>query len=860
MKNIVHIVFLLVLAGCVYSPKPYSLYEVDQMSRDEFSSYRARFEHIEDINLYTAIAYGLKHNSSQRIQQLESVISQREQLLNGFELLPELSANAGYKTLNELNPSTSSSYDPETDTFKPILLNNTAYSVSEDLETTSGTGGLTWNAIDFGLSYVRAAQGADQMLITQELKRKATHNLVREIINAYFKAYSAQEALKKITVLKKKSREALQDSEYIEKLLISSPMEALFYQKELLDILKVLSDQERALLTARVELAVLMGIPLDKRFELVKTHQPLTEINLDLESMEDLALNLRPELMESRYQSRIAANDVRSSILSAMPTLSFTRNWTYSDSSFLYNESNYDYGASIGFNFVRMFSAPTRIKNSETAKEIESERRMSLYMAVMSQLHIALSDYSQNYQDYSLSRHYEDVANRIYYQTLQGEQAASFGEIETIREEVSLLVATLKKDSAYANLQFGIAKVLTSIGLDFVPYNIDDLSEIEIANLVKKNLSKIMTVYDAEVLFPINDQSPMMTVDLLELSNDNLVELSVYRFQVDEETFYLSGPGEVRYKLLLANGDQLPRWLSFNPSTLEIIASPGNVNIKSINLELFAENDVMSASDKFTLLFENIDLGTPNLLPIEVEENQEWDTVVENNESLLKEIAEPIAAEPKATSILGESTNHKIAVLDNFYGYRVGAFSNPDNISSLVKKLADQGFSVFTQINANFNELTNVIVGPYEDALALVDVELAINSDGTNGKKVSWHENELSVYYYRVGIFRESKNITTLQTILFDASYNTEIIPSNKVTEAEELLVGPFINLARLYANESELTAISNIQKGHIYEFNAINLPKEIAFNFNDISYLTGYHPMSLNWLAKFSTTIPNFD
>jgi len=88
MKNIVHIVFLLVLAGCVYSPKPYSLYEVDQMSRDEFSSYRARFEHIEDINLYTAIAYGLKHNSSQRIQQLESVISQREQLLNGFELLP----------------------------------------------------------------------------------------------------------------------------------------------------------------------------------------------------------------------------------------------------------------------------------------------------------------------------------------------------------------------------------------------------------------------------------------------------------------------------------------------------------------------------------------------------------------------------------------------------------------------------------------------------------------------------------------------------------------------------------------------------------------------------------------------------
>lgn len=870
MKKIIQFSVLLALSGCVYSPKPYSLYDVDQMSRSEYEAYQGRFDKIEKIDLYTAIAYGIKHNSNQRIQKLELVVSQREQLLNGFELLPELSANAGYKTLNELNPSTSSSYDPETDTFKPILLNNTAYSVSEDLQTTSGTGGITWNALDFGLSYVRAAQGADKMLITQELKRKATHNLVREVVNAYFKAYSADQALEKIKDLKNRSRLALQDSAYIEELLITSPMDALFYQKELLDILKVLSEQERALISARVELSVLMGIPLDKKFDLIKTHQPLTEVNLDLASMEELTLNLRPELMESRYQSRIATNEVRSSILSAMPTLSFTRNWTYSDSSFLFNESNYDYGANIGFNFVRMFSAPTRIKNSKTSKEIEDERRMSLYMAVLSQLHIALSEYSQNYQDYSMARHYEDVANRIYYQTLQGEQAASFGEIETIREEVSLLVASLKKDSAYANLQHGIATVLSSIGLDFVPYQLDELSEVEIAESIKYNLSKIMAVYDAEVIFPINAQNPIMTVDLLEYSDDDIVEFAVFKFQVDQDTFYLSGPGEVRHKLQLASGDRLPPWISFNPSTMEIIASPGKLNIKSINLELIAENDVMSASDKFTLLFEEIDSEPTTILPAEIDTNQDWDTVVENNEALISQLMDSSSQKldtildeekkdllatnssqiettkdlelPTSSSLDELSPDFNLAILENFYGYRIGAFADNNNALSLMKKISSAGFRSFTQINSSNHDLTNVIVGPFSTLQEIDDAQERILPylNYSIGKTVSWYEKEISVYYYRVGIFKDLTNVYSLQSNFSKARFNSEIIKSQKINDASELLVGPFLNIDGLHKEQNEIATIANIKKGYIYEFNAGNLPDELSnFAFSAFSYIS---------------------
>ena len=49
-------------------------------------------------------------------------------------------------------------------------------------------------------------------------------------------------------------------NKYIEELLISSPMDALLYQKELLDVLQILNTQRRALMDSRAQLSKLMGL------------------------------------------------------------------------------------------------------------------------------------------------------------------------------------------------------------------------------------------------------------------------------------------------------------------------------------------------------------------------------------------------------------------------------------------------------------------------------------------------------------------------------------------------------------------------------------------------------------------------
>ena len=843
---------VILVTGCVYMPKPISLYEADQQSRAEYRRLEGRFKSIEDLDLYTAIAYGLKHNSNQRIKQLEGVLTERDQLLNGFEMLPELSANAGYKTLNELNPSTSTSYDPETGTFAPIVLNNTAYSVSQDLKTATGSAGLAWNALDFGLSYIRAAQGADQLLIAKELQRKATHNLVREIINTYYKAYASDIHLDKISNLKLRAQTALKDSEYIEELLITSPIEALIYQKELLDILQVLSDQERALINAKVELSVLLGIPMSKKINLVKTTKPLTEINLDLESMEELTLNLRPELMESRYNSRIAAKEVRASIVSAMPSLSLARNWSYSDSSFLFEESSYDYGANIGFNFINMFSAPTRVKNAKSSKSIEDEKRMALYMTVLSQLHIALNDYAQNYQDFSRSRHYEDVAHRIYFQTLQGEQAASFGEIETIREEVSLMVASLKKESAFANLQFGIAKVLTSIGIDFVPYNFQDLSEQELAFWVETNLFKIMKNFEAIIKTPINMQNPLMQVQMAELSfkgnkvisksTGETVDYIVYSFQISPDTFELMGPGTIRYKLQLINGDPVPRWLSFNPSTLEIIASPNTDNIKSMELQLVAENDVMSIADTFKLLFEKIDLNPETLRPKEVSDAP-WDTVVPVDSEMVQKIIDKSAADnindkiqdeikfadtstdlnsrpaeqskpsldilPNNLLSIGGNNSQIFSKEYNVFGIQVGAYASSLNAQKITTSLADKNFLVFKQPNLVKSDLTNIIVGPIFDESDIPSILNKLKAQfALEGKVVSWRKNNFKLFAYRVGVFVNENNISKLELALSNQGFLTFTQKNTLLEDLNSLFVGPFFDDSFYSTYSSEINNI----------------------------------------------------
>jgi outer membrane protein TolC len=248
---------------------------------------------LENIDLHTAIAIGIKNNRDLRISVMESALAQRQSDLQRFDMLPDIALNAGYSEFNELQPSTSVGVDNDIGDA-PALDGTQSYTISRDKGLETRNIEFTWNALDFGLSYIRAGQQADRYLIAKELERKATQNITRDIIRAYWKAQASENLLKKLNPLLERVETALADSRYIEELLISAPMDSLLYQKELLDVQRTLQTQQRALINSKNELAILMGLMPGQKFSLSSEDTYLTNINMRIETMEEMALRFDP--------------------------------------------------------------------------------------------------------------------------------------------------------------------------------------------------------------------------------------------------------------------------------------------------------------------------------------------------------------------------------------------------------------------------------------------------------------------------------------------------------------------------------------------------------------------------------------
>ena len=439
-----------------------------------------------NVDLYTAIALAVENNKDLKVKILESSLSDKKIEDVEFGMLPSMTANAGY-TSSEKYKATTSATVASNDKAGSI---GSSYSTSRDRDVTEQSVGFAWNVLDFGLSYIRAGQSSDRYLISKELERKAASNIKRDVVRAYWNALSADKLIKRYDPLLIKVNKALNDSQKIEELLLQKPMDALLYQKELLDIQRALQTQKQSFINAKIELKSLMGLLPNEKITLVETDLPLNELNMKLDDMEAYALVNRSELMENRYEERISIAETKAGIRSLMPGLDFNASWTSSSNDYLMNKSNFEYGSSIGANLLNVFRAPKIKEINKLNTEIIKEQRLALSMAVLSQVHISNIEYQMALEEYETAERYYDVSRKITDQVRNAQKIARFGELELIREEASLLVAELRKDIAYSKVQFSIAQVYTSVGIDVTHLESNGRAEIgtkEYAQIIKNN-------------------------------------------------------------------------------------------------------------------------------------------------------------------------------------------------------------------------------------------------------------------------------------------------------------------------------------------------------------------------------------
>ncbi len=455
----------IVLAGCSVKPQIIKKDVIQEDAKVTLNALNKILQPVtKPITLDEAIQRAVDHNLNRRVDILNSALSEQKIDVIAYESLPSLTTKAGYSQRDSYAASQSTTYDAQTDTTGAL---NNSYSISSNkIDKTAGIS-FSWNILDFGLSYVRANQQANRYLISKEKEKKSIHNIKQEVRNAYYKAVSADELLKRLEPISLEAKKAFEDSKKINALKIDSPIKTLTYQRELLEVIRSLNTLEESLIKSKTELSQLMGLKPGTKFELsekIKEKYQLPSVDLSIDKLETLALENRPELQETRYQIKISQDEIRTNMLKMLPGLTFNVGYDYSNSDYLANNQWLSYGGVVSWNLLNVFNAPLHNKLAKTQIELAKQQKLALSMAVVSQVHLSLLDLAQAKKEYKLSETYHGVAKEIY-DIIKNENALDVnGQLSLIKEKLNFLISNLRLSSSFAKVQNAYGKVISSVG------------------------------------------------------------------------------------------------------------------------------------------------------------------------------------------------------------------------------------------------------------------------------------------------------------------------------------------------------------------------------------------------------------
>ena len=451
-------------SGCSVKPIPLTQEEIQQRVQDDLNRLVDYQEPVaRPITLYEAMARALKYNLETRVQGLKEMVAHRQLDLAHYDLLPQVVANAAYNGRSNYSGASSQSLT----TGQQSLVSST--SADKDIFTTNLT--LSWDVLDFGLSYVRAEQAANDVLIAEEDKRRIANRVIQDVRAAFWKAVGAERALGRLAFLQDWVTKALGEVHLIRERALADPLTSLQYERELLSAQREIQQLYQELSLARIHLAELMNLDPGEPYELlVPEHPPLmSKVEEKLEDLEYRALISRPELRKVDYQKRINAKETKAALLELLPNLNVYFGGNYDSNSFLFHNNWLNYGAKISWNLMNVFRHPIRLQVIDAQEQVLHMQSLALTMAVMSQVHVSVAQYHASRNDVETAKRYLDTQMAIADQVNRSWSLNRLSEHLVIREKVQGLVAELRYESALAKLEMAYANVLAAIGEDPFP-------------------------------------------------------------------------------------------------------------------------------------------------------------------------------------------------------------------------------------------------------------------------------------------------------------------------------------------------------------------------------------------------------
>lgn len=492
----------LFLAGCgAIKPVPYTADEVQaRVKEDHALMYAAQEPFSKPVTFHEATARALKYNLDYRLKLMENALTRSLNEVASFEMLPRLVAGAGYVSRNNDSGGRSIGIEDRQETLRP--------STSQERDRTLANLTFSWNALDFGVSYIRAQQKADQVLMAEERRRKVMQNVMQDVRNSYWRALGAQKLIGRVDGLIDRVNTALARSKQVEKEGLMPLPQVLAYQRALLDAVNLLTLRRQDLELAKSELTALMSVPAGTRFELADAGDPpLPAVPENLAELELMALEHRPEIMEEWYRKRVTENDIRAAKVLLFPNVSLDVGPQYDSNRFNYNNSWFDLGARLSWNILKVAQWPALERAQENQNKTDDFRRVALSMAVLTQVRIGLQRYSLAKAELAFAEESLWVDQRLLTFAQAAAKTQFDSELEVIRAEARALLAEYQRYASYSNAQAAWGRLYNSVGLDVLPAVLEGDDVATVAKAIEKTLS----VFGEHLL--TRAQVPQLSID-----------------------------------------------------------------------------------------------------------------------------------------------------------------------------------------------------------------------------------------------------------------------------------------------------------------------------------------------------------
>jgi outer membrane protein TolC len=474
-RKITVLISFAALASCSIAPKPTTYSErVARLQHDKAHMYQGQARIGRRMCIYEAVARSVKYNFEHQAKTFEAAIANTDLKSSEYSMLPDIVATAGYhgrsNSREVLSPSSGTASTSE-DRFRH----------TESLE-------LSWNILDFGISYYVSRQKGNHYLMTQEVKRKTLQNLVQNTRNQFWRAHTAQKMLPMLPPLLRKIKRTVTNSWEAQKEKLVAPNIAARYRLELWENYHKINSIEHNLSDAKPRLKQNISAPWNAKFKLIANRKYLglipKDIPKNLAKLERLALLKRPEIRQEEYQEKIKEDDIHKARLAILPGVPLKFGAYHDSNSFLLNKDWIAYSAQLVLNIMKLPQKFLNLSKEKQAKKLADMKRYALSAMIITEVDISQLQYKFNKKNVFISKRIYENAKEVYFTMKKKARTNLAAEMDLIRARIKYIETKIRYELSKVELENSAGKVLVSLGYD--PLNTVDSTEIPLKQLTRE--------------------------------------------------------------------------------------------------------------------------------------------------------------------------------------------------------------------------------------------------------------------------------------------------------------------------------------------------------------------------------------